>query len=84
MKKFAFVVVIVMALTGLAFANGGAETKEMRELPPGPAYASAAQPADSGQVKPIKASDEPIRIAGPGSGEQSLLDPCERGFHQGQ
>jgi ribose transport system substrate-binding protein len=79
MKKFAFVVVIVMALTGLAFANGGAETKEMRELPPGPAYASAAQPADSGQVKPIKASDEPIRIAVLGLENNPFWIPVKEG-----
>lgn len=78
MKKFTIAVVLVFTLTGLLFAAGGTE-KEVRELPPGPAYASAAQPADSGMVKPMKASDKPIRIAVLGLENNPFWIPVKEG-----
>lgn len=53
---------MVALVAGIAFASGQAEA-EQRDLPPGPPFASAAQPTDSGEVEPIEASDTPIRIA---------------------
>ena len=79
MKKFALIVVLVMAVAGLMFANGSTEAKEVRDLPPGPAYASAAEPMDSGQVKPIKASDDPIRIAVLGLENNPFWIPVKEG-----
>ncbi|OQY31214.1 MAG: hypothetical protein B6241_14605 [Spirochaetaceae bacterium 4572_59] len=60
--KICMFTMLVLALSTALFANGQ-QDKPVRELPPGPAYDSAIQPADSGQVSPIQKSETPIRIA---------------------
>ena len=61
-RRIGLVLIVLLVGATMAFAAGDPE-EAARELPPGPAFASAAQPADSGEVAPIAASDEPIRIA---------------------
>ena len=53
---------LIIGVAGTALASGQGETPA-RELPPGPPFASATQPEDSGTVAPLRASEEPIRIA---------------------
>ena len=61
-RGFALVVMIVL-VGSTVWAAGGREAAVQRTLPPGPPFASAAQPADSGEVRPIQRSETPIRIA---------------------
>lgn len=61
-QRIGFVLIVLLLGATMAFATGEAEGST-RELPPGPPFASAAQPGDSGEVEPIAVSDEPIRIA---------------------
>ena len=79
MKQYIFLVVFILAFTGIVSANGDSETKEMRELPPGPAYASSAQPMDSGEVKPVAESNVPIRIAVLGLENNPFWIPVKEG-----
>ncbi len=62
LRRIALALIALLLVSGMVFAAGQDET-EQRELPPGPPFASAAQPGDSGEVTPIRESDEPIRIA---------------------
>jgi ribose transport system substrate-binding protein len=55
------VILAALAVGASAWAGGA---KEVKKLPPGPAFDSVAAPSDEGTVKPIaQASPKPIKIA---------------------
>ena len=79
-KLFLTALVLVLVVSG-AFAAGRQEAPQ-RELPPGPPFESAMQPADSGTVMPIRASDEPIRIAVLGLENNPFWIPVREGAEE--
>lgn len=72
-------VVMLVALTGAAWATGTPDT-EMKDLPPAPEFSSAVTPADSGSVKPVsQASETPLRIAVLGLENNPFWIPVKEG-----
>ncbi len=81
LRKVLLTVLVLAVVAAGVFASGRQETVT-RELPPGPPFASAAQPADSGSVMPIRASDRPIRIAVIGLENNPFWVPVREGAEE--
>ncbi|MDC7235739.1 MAG: substrate-binding domain-containing protein [Spirochaetales bacterium] len=71
-------VLLLVLISTMAFANGQQEAAE-RELPAPPPFSSAASADDEGAVKPIKASEEPLKIAVLGLENNPFWIPVKEG-----
>ncbi len=77
MTRTLVIAVLALAVAAGAWAGGA---KEMKQLPPGPAFDSSATMPDEGTVKPIdKASPKPIRIAVLGLENNPFWIPVKEG-----
>lgn len=81
LRKLVLTSLAIAVVTASVFAGGRQEAVQ-RELPPGPPFASAAEPADSEAVMPIQASDRPIRIAVIGLENNPFWIPVREGAEE--
>jgi ribose transport system substrate-binding protein len=71
-------VLLMVLISTMAFASGQQEGAK-RDLPSPPPFSSAASAGDEGAVKPIKASDEPLKIAVLGLENNPFWIPVKEG-----
>ena len=76
--KFMSILLLVMLSASMVFANGATESVE-KSFPAPPPFDSAAMMDDEGVVKPIKASDVPLKIAVLGLENNPFWIPVKEG-----